>query len=245
MRSICFGQQRHYVTSAWIHPVYLGWVDHHSFIFTASHRAGHDNFVADALSRLDFHAALLHLGSPQSNTSSFHSVDPASHSLTQKCQYSLCQLPGPFHSSCLHSPAQRHILAFCSQDNPFPQGPPLLPLSEGTLMRFCTHLADQLHPSSINPPPSSLRSSFFTYPSLLPGLSCFLSSTPESLTGNSTKSGFKSSSASACDSRPYDSSSQVIGLQCDALCSLLPRLPESWRIYSKWLLQFHFPPDIG
>ena len=58
---------------------------------------------------------------------------------------------------------QRQFLEFCSQDIPSDLGKPLLQASEQTLMRFCAHLADRLHHSSIKVYLSAVRSLHIDY----------------------------------------------------------------------------------
>ena len=75
-------------------------------------------------------------------------VGPASCDLTGKCQFHLTN--GLAHSSRqVYGSAQHQFLEFCSQDFLSGLGHSLLPASEQTLMRFCAHLTDCLHHSSI------------------------------------------------------------------------------------------------
>ena len=59
----------------------------HSFAFTASHKAGRDNCIADALSRFDFQR-FHHLASHAAPAATF-TAGPASCNLTDKCHFYL------------------------------------------------------------------------------------------------------------------------------------------------------------
>ena len=63
----------------------------------------------------------------------------------------------------VYGSAQQQFLEFCSQDIPSDLGQPLLLASEQTLMRFCAHLADRLHHSSIKVYLSAVRSLHIDY----------------------------------------------------------------------------------
>ena len=122
----------------------------HSFAFTASHRAGRDNCIADALSSFDFqrfhhlapHAALVANPHPTITAGS------ASCNLTDKCHFYLANGLAP-STHQVYGSAQHQFSEFCSQDSPSNWNQPLLPANEQTLMRFCAHLADRLHHTSI------------------------------------------------------------------------------------------------
>ena len=57
-----------------------------------------------------------------------------------------------------YSSAQRRFITFCIQDNRLHPSGSVLPASEETLIRFCAHLADTLHHSSIKVYLSAVRS---------------------------------------------------------------------------------------
>ena len=124
---------------------------HNSFALTPSYTYRQDNVISDALSCFD----LQHYFLSSSSTCSSHrytnaaiTVGPTSCDLTGKCQFHLTN--GLAHSSRqVYGSAQHQFLEFCSQDFPSGLGHSLLPASEQTLMRFCAHLADCLHHSSI------------------------------------------------------------------------------------------------
>ena len=82
--------------------------------------------------------------------------------MTEKCQFYLTNGLAP-STRQVYGSAQRQFLAFCSQDIPSDLGQPLLPASEQTLMRFCAHLADRLHHSSIKVYLSAVRSLHIDY----------------------------------------------------------------------------------
>ena len=82
--------------------------------------------------------------------------------MTDKCQFYLTNGLAP-STRQVYASAQRQFLDFCSQDTPFEPSQPLLPASEQTLMRFCTHLADRLHHSSIKVYLSAVRSLHIDY----------------------------------------------------------------------------------
>ena len=82
--------------------------------------------------------------------------------MTDKCQFYLAN--GLASSTRqVYGSAQRQFLEFCSQDSPTDAMRPLLPASEHTLMRFCAHLADRLHPTSIKVYLSAVRSLHIDY----------------------------------------------------------------------------------
>lgn len=58
----------------------------------------------------------------------------------------------------VYSSAQRRFLDFCIQDNRVRPNGSILPASQETLMRFCSHLADNLHHTSIKVYLSGIRS---------------------------------------------------------------------------------------
>ena len=58
----------------------------------------------------------------------------------------------------VYSSVQRCFLDFCIQDNRVMPNGSILPASQETLMRFCSHLADNLHHTSIKVYPSGIRS---------------------------------------------------------------------------------------
>ena len=82
--------------------------------------------------------------------------------MTEKCQFYLTNGLAP-STRQVYGSAQRQFLNFCSQDIPSDLGHPLLPASEQTLMRFCAHLADRLHHSSIKVYLSAVRSLHIDY----------------------------------------------------------------------------------
>ena len=57
-----------------------------------------------------------------------------------------------------YASAQRRFLDFCAQDNSLSPSGSALPASEDMLIRFCCHLADTLHHSSIKVYLSAIRS---------------------------------------------------------------------------------------
>ena len=70
-------------------------------------------------------------------------ADPASCNLTDKCHLYLANGLAP-STRQVYGLAQCQFLEFCSQDSPSNWNQPLLPTNEQPL-RFCAHLADQLH----------------------------------------------------------------------------------------------------
>ena len=82
--------------------------------------------------------------------------------MTAKCQFYLSNGLAP-STRQVYGSAQRQFLNVCSQDIPNDSGHPLLPASEQTLMRFCAHLADRLHHSSIKVYLSAVRSLHIDY----------------------------------------------------------------------------------
>lgn len=58
----------------------------------------------------------------------------------------------------VYSSAQRRFLDFCIQDNRVQPNGSILPANQETLMRFCSHLADSLHHTSIKVYLSGIRS---------------------------------------------------------------------------------------
>ena len=58
----------------------------------------------------------------------------------------------------VYASAQRRFLDFCAQDNSLSPSGSALPASEDMLIRFCCHLADTLHHSSIKVYLSAIRS---------------------------------------------------------------------------------------
>ena len=126
-----------------------------SFVFTACHTAGRDNSIADSLSRFDFQC-FRHLA-PHAAPGA--TPTPASGGLTGKCRFYLAN--GLASSTRqVYASAQRQ---FCNPDVSFSQSQPPLPASEQMLMRFCTHLADRLHHSSIKVYLSAVRSLHIDY----------------------------------------------------------------------------------
>lgn len=87
---------------------------------------------------------------------------PTGCDLTSKCQFYLANGLAP-STRQVYGSAQRQFLEFCSQDIPSGSSRPLLPASEQTLMRFCAHLADRLHHSSIKVYLSAVRSLHIDY----------------------------------------------------------------------------------
>ena len=77
--------------------------------------------------------------------------------MTEKCQFHLVNGLAP-STRQVYSTAQRQFLEFCSRDSSSDPSQPPLPASEETLMRFCAHLADRLHHSSIKTYLSGVRS---------------------------------------------------------------------------------------
>ena len=68
--------------------------------------------------------------------------------MTQKCQFYLSNGLAP-STRRVYSSAQKQFLDFCIQDGSVNQDGFILPASEQTLMRFCSHLADRRHHTSI------------------------------------------------------------------------------------------------
>ena len=60
----------------------------------------------------------------------------------------------------MYRSAQRQFIDFCTLDGYVSSNGSLLPTSEQTLLRFCSHLADRLHHSSIMVYLSALQSSY-------------------------------------------------------------------------------------
>lgn len=92
-----------------------------------------------------------------SHPSASFTPGPASSSLTQKCQFYLMNSLAPL--TCpVYKSAQRQFIEFCTLDGHISSRGALLPTNEHTLLRFCSHLADQLHHSSIMVYLSAVRS---------------------------------------------------------------------------------------
>ena len=68
--------------------------------------------------------------------------------MTDKCHFYLANGLAP-STRQVYGSAQRQFLEFCSQNSPSNWNQPLLPANEQTLMRFCAHLDDRLHHTSI------------------------------------------------------------------------------------------------
>ena len=70
-----------------------------------------------------------------------------------------------------YASAQRRFLDFCAQDNSLSPSGSALPASEDRFIRFCCHLADNLHHSSVKVYLSAIRSLQIEegHPSLLDG----------------------------------------------------------------------------
>ena len=99
---------------------------------------------------------------PWGNSSTPITAGPASGGLTEKCRFYLAN--GLASSTRqVYASAQRQFFEFCNQDVSFSQSWPPLPASEQILMRFCTHLADRLHHSSIKVYLSAVRSLHIDY----------------------------------------------------------------------------------
>ncbi|CAH3163205.1 unnamed protein product, partial [Porites lobata] len=102
----------------------------HTFVFTARHVPGKSNAIANAISRFEFQR--------------FHQLAPyASPTATSVPPWVLDQLP---------------FIDFCTLNGYVSSNGSLLPTSEQTLLRFCSHLADRLHHSSIKVYLSAVRS---------------------------------------------------------------------------------------
>ena len=84
-------------------------------------------------------------------------LGPAACSLDQKCQFYLSNGLAPSTRRVYRS-AQRQFIDFCTLDGYVSSNGSLLPTSEQTLLRFCSHLADRLHHSSIKVYLSAIRS---------------------------------------------------------------------------------------
>ena len=82
---------------------------------------------------------------------------PAACSLDQKCQFYLSNGLATSTRRVYRS-AQRQFIDFCTSDGHVSSNGSLLPTSEQTLLRFCSHLADRLHHSSIKVYLSAIRS---------------------------------------------------------------------------------------
>ena len=100
--------------------------------------------------------------SSHGNTNSTFAACAASHELTEKCQFYLANGLAP-STHQVYGSAQHQFLEFCSQDIPSDLGHPLLPASKQTLMRFCAHVADRLHHSSIKVYLSAVHSLHIDY----------------------------------------------------------------------------------
>ena len=68
--------------------------------------------------------------------------------MTQKCLFYLSNGLAP-STRRVYSSAQKQFIEFCLQDGCTNQDGSILPASEQALMRFCSHLADRLHHTSI------------------------------------------------------------------------------------------------
>ena len=131
----------------------------HSFVFTARHVPGKSNAIADAISRFEFQRfhQLATYGSPTATPVPPFGLGPAACSLDQKCQFYLSNGLAPSTRRVYRS-AQRQFIDFCTLDGHVSSNGSLLPTSEQTLLRFCSHLADRLHHSSIKVYLSAIRS---------------------------------------------------------------------------------------
>ena len=121
-----------------------------SFAFTASYTLGRDNSIADALSlfRLPAFPSFSTTCSSCGHTDSTISAGAACQDWTEKCQFYLANGLGP-STRQVYGSAQCQFLEFYSQDIPSYLSHLLLLASKQTLMRFCAHLADRLHHSSV------------------------------------------------------------------------------------------------
>ena len=77
--------------------------------------------------------------------------------MTQKCLFYLSNGLAP-STRRVYSSAQKQFIEFCLQDGCTNQDGSILPASEQALMRFCSHLADRLHHTSIKVYLSGVRS---------------------------------------------------------------------------------------
>ena len=78
-------------------------------------------------------------------------------SLSDKCHFYLTQGLAP-STRKVYASAQRRFLHFCAQDNSLSPSGSALPASEDMFIRFCCHLADNLHHSSVKVYLSAIRS---------------------------------------------------------------------------------------
>ena len=92
-----------------------------------------------------------------SNIGTSLGLGPAACSLDQKCQFYLSNGLAP-STRRVYCSAQRQFIDFWTLDGYVSSNGSLLPASEQTLMRFCSHLADRLHYSSIKVYLSVIRS---------------------------------------------------------------------------------------
>ena len=75
-------------------------------------------------------------------------LGPVAYSLDQKCQFYLSNGLAPSTRRVYRS-GQRQFIDFCTLEGYVSSKGSLLPTNEQTLLRFCSHLADRLHHSSM------------------------------------------------------------------------------------------------
>ena len=92
-----------------------------------------------------------------SNAGTSVALGPAARSLDQKCQFYLSNGLAP-STRWVYRSARRQFFDFCTLEGYVSSNGSLLPTSEQTLLRFCSHLADRLHHSSIKVYLSAIRS---------------------------------------------------------------------------------------
>ena len=97
-----------------------------------------------------------------SNPNHTITAGPASCNLMDKYHFYLANGLAPTTHQ-VYGSAQHQFLEFCSQDSPSNRNQPLLPANEQTLMRFCAHLADRLHHTSIKVNLLAVRSLHIDY----------------------------------------------------------------------------------
>lgn len=68
--------------------------------------------------------------------------------MSQKCQFYLSNGLAP-STRQVYSSAQKQFIEFCPKDGSMNQEGSTLPTTEQARMRFCSHLADRLHHTSI------------------------------------------------------------------------------------------------
>ena len=119
----------------------------HSFTSTAIHVRRKLNPGSLSVSISAFSPAGPTCRSGGNSSSSIPDQGPGG-SITNKCRFYMSHGLDP-STRRVYSTAQRRFTDFCIQDNQVKPNGSILRASQETLIRFCSHLADRLHHTSI------------------------------------------------------------------------------------------------